>query len=186
MRFNPQTSVTQLAKLIVINCVHLWPSWWYPWWWWCLHLCYWAVDTRHPMAWFPWFYQGGGWGTNSELLLIIFKVTWHYNYAKEAVNLLLHYHLLSDRQKAQLLWSRYVNTRGVAGLNIPGDLHYEHLNSRLKSIIAGQRANVIPDSIVKAGKAAYLSIIIFANCLKIKQASIFIPISTKFDKDFDK
>ena len=42
-----------------------------------------------------------------KLLLVIFKSTNKYNYAKEAVILLMQYHyLLSDRQRQQLLWSR--------------------------------------------------------------------------------
>ena len=46
-----------------------------------------------------------------EGLLVLFKSTNHPNYAKEAVNLLLqYYYKLSERQKAQLLWSRCINT----------------------------------------------------------------------------
>lgn len=165
MKFNPQTSVNDLEKLILVNYVHLPQAG--------------STEKDDPTAdagnadgvyvyatelltlsilWHGFhdsIKEGDGerilryW----KILLIIFKVTRHYNYAKEAVNLLLQHHLLSDRQKAQLLWSRCVNTRGVAGANIPGDLHNEHLNRRLKSIIAGQGANVSPDSIVTAGKA---------------------------------
>ena len=60
--------------------------------------------------------------------------------------------LSSIYQTTQLLWSRCVNTRGVKGANIPADLHNEHLNRCLKSVIAGQGTNVNPDSVVKAGK----------------------------------
>jgi len=56
----------------------------------------------------------------------------NYNYAKEAVDLLLSQkYLLSERKAAQLLWSRTVNTTGPAGCNIPRDLHLEDLNRRL-------------------------------------------------------
>ena len=73
-----------------------------------------------------------------KFFLVLFKGTTHRNYAKEAVNVLVQYHYtLSDRQKAQLLWSHCINTRGIAGANIPGDLHMDHLNRRLKSVIRG-------------------------------------------------
>ena len=68
-----------------------------------------------------------------KILLVIFKSSNHFNYAKEAVNLLSQYHYnFSERQKAQLLWSRCINTRGYPGTNIPCDLYMEHLNRRLK------------------------------------------------------
>lgn len=71
-----------------------------------------------------------------KFLLVLFKSTNHPKYAKEAVNLLLQYHyILSERQKAQLLWNRCINTKGLRGCNLPCDLYMEHLNRRLKSII---------------------------------------------------
>ena len=89
-----------------------------------------------------------------KFLLVLFKSTNHPNYAKEAVNLLLqYYYKLSERQKAQLLWSRCINTKGQPGCNVPCDLHMEHLNRRLKKVINSMGANVRPSTIVKAGKA---------------------------------
>ena len=89
-----------------------------------------------------------------KFLLVVFKSTKHHNYAKEATNLLMHYHYtFSERQKAQLLWSRCINTRGTPGANIPCDLHMEHLNRQLKNTIHLMGANVTPSTIVKAGKA---------------------------------
>ena len=70
------------------------------------------------------------------------------------MNLLFqYYYKLSGRQKEQLLWSRCVNTKGVPGMNIPCDLHMEHLNRRLKSVIRGMGANKKVSSIEKAGKS---------------------------------
>ena len=163
MKFNPQTSVHDLARLIIINYMRLPQTD--------------SLEEDKPAAsgnddgvyvyatelltlgliWHG-FHDSIKEGDGDRILrywkflLIIFKVAKRYNYAKEAVNLLLQHNLLSDRQKAQLLWSRCVNTRGVAGGNIPGDLHNEHLNRRLKNIIAGQGSNVNPDSVVRAGK----------------------------------
>lgn len=88
-----------------------------------------------------------------KFLLITFKSSRNYNYAKEAVNLLLaEKYLLSERKAAQLLWSRTVNTRGIPGGNIPMDLHMEHLNRRLKTIISRKGANVGKKATTKAGK----------------------------------
>ena len=89
-----------------------------------------------------------------KFLLVVFKSTNHHNYAKEATNLLMqYYYTFSERQKAQLLWSRCINTKGTPGANIPCDLHMEHLNRRLKNTIHSMGANVTPSTIVKAGKA---------------------------------
>lgn len=89
-----------------------------------------------------------------KYLLVIFMSTNHRNYAKEAVNLLYQYtYVFSERLKAQLLWSRCINTRGYAGANIPCDLFMEHLNRRLKRVIHSMGANVNPAAIQKAGKA---------------------------------
>ncbi|SMN01269.1 hypothetical protein SPONN_2354 [uncultured Candidatus Thioglobus sp.] len=88
-----------------------------------------------------------------KFLVVIFKSSRNYNYAKDAVNLIVsHKYLLSERKAAQLLWCRTVNTRGYSGCNIPMDLHMEHLNRRLKSIIANVGANKSDKTIVKAAK----------------------------------
>ena len=42
---------------------------------------------------------------------------------------------LSERQKEQLIWSHFVNTQGREGANIPADLHMEHLNRWLKTVL---------------------------------------------------
>lgn len=89
-----------------------------------------------------------------KFLLVLFKSSSHRNYAKEAVNVLFQYnYVFSDRQKAQLLWSRCVNTRGNKGTNIPCDLHMEHLNRRLKTIIRSMGSNVTPSRIQRAGES---------------------------------
>ena len=90
-----------------------------------------------------------------KILMLVFKATKRTNYAKEAAILLLQRHcLLSERKAAQLVWSRFVNTSGFTGHNIPTDLHIEHLNRRLKGILRQSGSNIIqPNSIVRASKA---------------------------------
>jgi L1 cell adhesion molecule like protein len=88
-----------------------------------------------------------------KFMLIIFKSSGKKNYGKEAVNLLLqYYYIFSERQKEELLWSRCVNTKGYQGANIPGDLHMEHLNRRVKIAVRHIGANIKPKSIERAGK----------------------------------
>ena len=120
----------------------------------CVPLCHWGTVFRINMAWLLWFYQRGDgdrilryW----KFLLVIFRSTDHYNYAKEAVNLLLHYYYkFSEREKLDLLWNRCINTKGHPGINMPCDLFMEHLNRRLKHSMC---ANVNPAAIQNAGRA---------------------------------
>lgn len=86
-----------------------------------------------------------------KLLLIIFKASDKHNYGKEAVTLLLQCkYVLSERQKQQMIWSRCINTRGCIGGNIPCDLHMEHLNRRLKTML--RNVTITPEIVQKAGK----------------------------------
>ena len=89
-----------------------------------------------------------------KFLLPIFKVSGRRNYTIEALNIQLQRHfLLSERQAAQLVWSRFVNTRGRKRCNIPCDLHLEHLNRRLKTAMRNLASNIHPASIIRAAKS---------------------------------
>lgn len=92
-----------------------------------------------------------------KFLLLIFKATKCQNYSKEAVNLLLQTQILSPRLVAQLKWSRFVNTSGRTGCNIPCDLYMEHMNRRLKTIIRNMGSNITDSSITQA--AASINIV---------------------------
>ena len=88
-----------------------------------------------------------------KYLLPVFKTAKRTNYSIEAVN--IHFqmqHLLSPRQAAELMWSRFVNTQGRQGCNIPCDLHMEHLNRRLKLALSNLGPNVRPAAIVRTAK----------------------------------
>ena len=85
-----------------------------------------------------------------KFLLLIFKAMNCQNYSKEAVILLLQAHRLSPREATQLKWSRFVNTKGRTGCNIHCDLHLEHLNRRLKTIIRNMGSNVTKSSFQQA------------------------------------
>ena len=62
-------------------------------------------------------------------LLLIFRLSKRSNYAQEAATLLTQIeYLASPRMKQQMMYSRFVNTHGIVGKNVPCDLHMEHLN----------------------------------------------------------
>ena len=87
-----------------------------------------------------------------KFLLFIFKASNKVNYSIEAFMLAQYYVLLPPRLSQQLIWSRFVNTHGQPGKNIPCDLHLEHLNRSLKTAICGLGANVVPRAIERAGR----------------------------------
>ena len=86
-------------------------------------------------------------------LLLIFKAAQRTNYSCEAFVLLAQLkYILSPRLSQQLTWTRFVNTRGGAGHNIPCDLYIEHLNRVLKDGIKGLGANKTEKAITRLGK----------------------------------
>ena len=85
--------------------------------------------------------------------MLIFKVHKRKNYSIEALHLLSQYHFfLSPRQAQQLIWSRFINTHGLPGHNVPADLYMEHLNCICKVAVANLGANKTPNGLKRAGK----------------------------------
>ena len=100
--------------------------------------------------------------TYYKFILNVFKAGRCLNYCKEVVILLTQFHcLLSERQAAQLKWSRCINTKGFCGCNVPCDLHLEHFNRRLKGMIRGLHSNVTPKA---PGRAAQSVGIVYQVC----------------------
>ena len=88
-----------------------------------------------------------------KYLLILFKATSHKNYALEAFHLLAELEwILPSRQVMQVKFSRFVNTNGRQGCNIPSDLYMEHLNRMVKNCITHLGANKTESSIQRVGK----------------------------------
>lgn len=87
-------------------------------------------------------------------LLPIFRHSGRRNYCLEAFKLLHQYHhVLPPRQAEQLKWSRFVNTHGVPGRNIPMDFHQEHLNRLCKTTIHSLGPNRKDEAVIRCGKA---------------------------------
>ena len=89
-----------------------------------------------------------------KAFLLYFHFARHHNYANEAVRMLSAvYALATPRVAAQITWSRVINTRGLAGHNIPVDLHNEHLNRALKQAVSGLGANIAKQTILQCGRS---------------------------------
>ena len=87
-----------------------------------------------------------------RFFLPIFKSSTRTKYSLEAVKLLVNTHVLPPRLREQMIWSRFVNTKGKAGDNKPCDLHMEHLNRTVKSVLGHQGSNLTPRTILRIGK----------------------------------
>ena len=85
-------------------------------------------------------------------LLPIFFGTGRTNYCCEALNMLHQEHTLPPRLSNQLIWSRFVNTHGMPGRNIAGDLYMEHLNRIAKDAIRLLGANKTEKVIDRVGR----------------------------------
>ena len=89
-----------------------------------------------------------------KYMIPIFSASHNTNYACEAANMVLqHTYTLPPRLASQLLWSRFVNTHGRPGKNIPVDLHMEHLNKIAKDAIHFLGSNKTEKAIQRVGRA---------------------------------
>ena len=85
-----------------------------------------------------------------KFFLPIFKVDRKSNYAIEAVTFIAEgSFLFPPRLRQQLLWSRFINTSGKCGGNIP---HMEHLNRTVKEALGHEFSNLHTQAIVRTGK----------------------------------
>lgn len=123
-----------------------------------------------------------------KVLLPVFQQSGHYNYAKEAFMLLAQTHMLSERKVMELKWSRTVNTTGRTGCNIPCDLHMEHLNHRLKSMLGNIAPNANSQAIEKVAKSLGVVNDVCKNFEKEVDARVNKPFTSysSFSKDLKK
>lgn len=78
-----------------------------------------------------------------KVALLYYKAHGHSHYAYSTFLLTVQLNAaLSPRMAHSLTWNRFWNTRGGKGVNIPLDLHLEHLNNFLKSFLKGQGPNL--------------------------------------------
>ena len=78
-----------------------------------------------------------------RLMLPHFKSSGRTKYSLEALRIQFQVKsILSPQLAHQVMWDRFVNTRGGRGNNIPCDLHNEHVNKLIKSVIANMGVNL--------------------------------------------
>ena len=90
-----------------------------------------------------------------KFILPYYYTTGHNKYAIETMRYLLDLtvdKVLSPAHATQIKWSRFINTHGREGYNIPVDLHMEHLNRHLKRLIMGLGTNCTSSAMVNISK----------------------------------
>jgi L1 cell adhesion molecule like protein len=89
-----------------------------------------------------------------KFLLLVFNAGNRINYRKEAIIMLIQYNFLFSKRKAfQLAYSRFVNTHGKIGCNVPCDLHMEHLNKQLQAVLRHLHSNISASSVSRASRS---------------------------------
>ena len=72
-------------------------------------------------------------------------------YSLEALRLQFQVNaVLSPNLAHQVKWHRFVNTHGGLGRNVPCDLHNEHVNRLIKSMIANMGSNLTEEALQRA------------------------------------
>ena len=122
-----------------------------------------------------------------KFLTVIFQQEGHYNYAKEGLTLSIQSQLLSERKVTELKWSRTINTTGQEGHNIACDLHMEHLNCRLKRMMANVGSNKLQQPFLRIAKSLGVVSKICSNFISKSDISVSKPHHTypSFNKDLD-
>ena len=89
-----------------------------------------------------------------RLMLPHFKSSGCTKYSLEALRLQFQVKsLLSPQLAHQVLWDRFVNTRGGPGRNIPCDLYNEHVVRLIKNVITSMGANLTEKALQRAARS---------------------------------
>ena len=88
-----------------------------------------------------------------KIFMLHFHAERRTKYALEVLRLQLQLATLSPYLVHQLTWGRFVHTRGGPGMNIPCDLHNEHVNKLFKEVISNIGANFTEAASTRAARA---------------------------------
>ena len=89
-----------------------------------------------------------------RLFLPHFQVAGHTKYSLAAFNVQLQTKAtLSPNAAHQVMWHRFVNTKGGMGNNIPCDLYNEYINRLVKYIIQNMGSNLTEASLQRAARS---------------------------------
>ena len=108
-----------------------------------------------------------------KVVLLYFKKFGRTKYAFTLLKLLVRIRT-QPHSAFNLIWNRFVNTRGLKGRNIPLDLHLEHNNGYLKELLRNLRSNLNEDNASRVAKSMKSEATIttnFENCTGIKKGS---------------
>ena len=121
-----------------------------------------TVNCRLPVCRDERCYQGRRWRTCITMLALF--ITTRKNYTIEAFTLLYqHDYSLPPKLAEELIWSRFVNTRGMQGRNIPLDLHQEPCKTCLGANKRGE--GIVRSSKIVGTMDAVLSTFDEDNCV---------------------
>lgn len=86
-----------------------------------------------------------------RLFLPHFRASKRTKYSLQALRLQFQVKsMLSPQLAHEVMWHRFVNTRGGLGKNIPCDLHNEHVNKVIKEIINNMGSNLTKEALQRS------------------------------------
>ena len=89
-----------------------------------------------------------------RLFLPHFKQAGRVKYSLASLNVQLQtMATLSPNAAHQVMWHRFINTKGGMGRNIPCDLHNEHINKQVKYIIQNMGINLTENALHRAARS---------------------------------
>jgi len=89
-----------------------------------------------------------------RLMLPHFKTAGRTKYSLEALRIQFQVKsILSPQLAHQVMWDRFVNTRGGMGNNIPCDLYNEHVVKLIKNIITNMGVNLTEKALQRAARS---------------------------------
>lgn len=110
-----------------------------------------------------------------RVLLPHFLASQRTKYSLEALRLQFQVRaILSPQLAHQILWDRFVNTRGGLGRNIQCDLYNEHIVKLIKHIIISMGANLTEQALQRAARSVST---LHTVCKKFDQGS-GVPVTT--------
>ena len=110
-----------------------------------------------------------------RLFLLHFRASGRTKYSLQALRLQFQVKsMLSPQLAHEVMWHRFVNTRGGPGRNIPCDLYNEHVNKLLKEIIMNTGSNLTKEALQRSARSVST---LQAVCLQFDKVS-GVPVGT--------
>ena len=88
-----------------------------------------------------------------KILMLHFRAEHKTKYALESLRLQFQVATLPPYLSHQVIWGRFISSRGGKGNNVPCDLHNEHVNRAFKDIIRNMGANFTKEALTWAARS---------------------------------